>query len=244
MDLLSLVSLVTKRRGDYFSQAKTLARKYKTQEDLENQMLKEAKAVVLALRDKQIKWEEYERSVVDKTLISALAAVYLGAKDSQPGSKMEKAWPMIVGDMLPPLIRFLGETKARLDDGVLRIGDSTMDFVDFIPDDILDDPDYDTDSPAMQAAISSGVGRSWPALFGRLVRYLATPTYSFFNLGEYFVRQEQGFSEMRRVAKKDKRTCPDCKGFNAAGWQPIGSLPMPGRDCRCYDRCRCHIDYR
>jgi len=102
MDLLSLVSTVTKRRGDYFSQAKTLARKYKSQPALEDNMLKEARAIVLALRDKQIKWEEYQRSLVDKTLISALAAVYLGAKDAQPQAKMEKAWPMIVGDMLPP----------------------------------------------------------------------------------------------------------------------------------------------
>lgn len=244
MDLLSLVSTVTKRRGDYFSQAKTLARKFKSQPALEDNMLKEAKAIVLALRDKQIKWEEYQRSLVDRTLISALTAVYLGAKDAQPQAKMEKAWPTIIGDMLPPLIKFLGETKARLDAGVLRIGDDTVDFVDYIPDDILDDPDYDTDSPAMQAAINSGDGRSWPALFGRVVRYLATPTFSFFNLGEYFVRQEQGFGEMRRAAKRDKRTCPDCKSWDAQGWQPIGSLPMPGRGCRCYDRCRCEIEYR
>ena len=207
-------------------------------------MFVEAKALVLALRDKQIKWEEYQRALVDKTLISALAAVYLGAKDARPSDKMEKAWPMIVGDMLPPLIKFLGETKARLDADVLRVGDTTVEFADFIPDDILDDPDYDTDSPAMQAAINSGNGRSWPGLFARVVRYLATPTFSFFNLGEYFVRQEQGFTDMRRVAKKDKRTCPDCKGYDAAGWQPIGSLPMPGRGCRCYDRCRCEIQYR
>jgi hypothetical protein len=33
MDLLSMVSMATKRRSDYFSQAKTLAKKYKELEE-------------------------------------------------------------------------------------------------------------------------------------------------------------------------------------------------------------------
>ena len=42
MDLLSLVSMATKRRSDYFSQAKTLARKYKEQPSLEERMRAES----------------------------------------------------------------------------------------------------------------------------------------------------------------------------------------------------------
>ena len=69
MDLLSLVGMATKRRSDYITQAKDLASKYKTQPNLEEQMAKQSKLLVVGLRDKQMRWEEYERSMLDKTLI-------------------------------------------------------------------------------------------------------------------------------------------------------------------------------
>jgi len=218
MDLLSLVGIATKRRGDYFSQAKALAKKARTYEKLETMMEQEAKVLVNALRLKQIKWAEYERSLLDKALISALAGVYLGAKSAKPEEKLEKAWPKVVGDMLPPLHDFLNETKKSIDDGDIRIGDETSDFAE---------------NP-----------KSWLGVLSRVIRYIANPAYSFFNLGQYYVQQEQGFKQMRRVAKLDKRTCPDCINYAQQGWQPIGSLPMPGQECRCYDHCRCYIDYR
>lgn len=218
MDLLSLVGLATKRRGDYFSQAETLAKKVKTREELEKRMVMEGKVIVDALRAEQIRWEEYEKSLLDKTITNALAAVYLGAKDSKPRDKMEKAWPTIVGDMLPPMHEFLEETRQAIKNNTIRIGDDTEEF-------------------------REGVG-SWLGLVTRVIRYVANPSYSFFNLGQFYVRQEQGFKEMRRVAKEDNRTCPDCFAFDQMGWRQIGSLPMPGRDCMCYDRCRCSIEYR
>lgn len=218
MDLLSLVGLATRRRGDYFSQAIALAKKLKSQEKLESVMAEEAKVMVNALRLKQIRWAEYERTLVDKTLISALAAIYMGSNGARPEQKLEKAWPKVVGDLLPPLHSFLNETKLALDAGNIRVGDQTEDFAEGI--------------------------RSWLGLLGRVVRFIANPSYSFFNLGEYYVRQEQGFKQMRRVARKDKRTCSDCMTFDKQGWQPIGSLPMPGQECKCYDNCRCFIEYR
>ena len=216
MDLLSIVGLATKRREDYFSQAKLLVKKYKTRELLEERMLKESKAIVVGLQMKQMRWEEYERALLDKTLTSALAAVYLGAADSNPNAKMEKAWPIIIGDMLPPIVNFLSETKENLDNGALRIGDTTIDFSE----------------------------QSWPQLLGRVIRYLATPTYSFFSLGDFLRREDQGYKEMRRIGIDDSRTCENCGRFHNLGWQPIGTLPMPGRDCQCFDRCRCFIEYR
>lgn len=218
MDLLSLVGMVTKRRGDYFSQATSLAKKYKTQEKLEEVMAGEAKILVNALRLKQIKWSEYERSLIDKTLTSALAGVYMGSRKANPAKKLDKAWPIIVGNMLPPLKEFLDETKLAIDSQSLLVGNDSEEFREGI--------------------------RSWLGLVSRVVRYIANPSYSFFQLGEYFTREEQGFKQMKRIAQKDQRVCIDCSKYEKQGWQPLGSLPMPGQECRCYDRCRCSVIYR
>jgi hypothetical protein len=254
MDLLSFVSMATKRRADYFSQAKTLARKYKEQPRLEKKMMAESLGLVKGLRDKLMRWEEYERTMLDKTLTSALAAVILGLKDKQTDQRLEKAWPIIVGDMLPPLTKFLAETKEYVDSGVLRLGDQTEDFSD--PDLLGAVPgaiDLDVDvlegvSPEEEGTIEAtqrrAQGQTWPSLANRVSRYLATPTFAFFSLGEYMVAQDLGYREMRRVAREDKRTCVDCKTYDAQGWVSVGEMPMPGKGCRCYDRCRCYIEYR
>ena len=246
MDLLSAVGTVTKRRPDYYGQAETLAKKTGSQEALEERMLKESKALVKGLRDKQLKWSEYERSLMDKTLVSALAAVYLGAKDSKPREKMETAWPTIVGDMLPPLVKFMSETETYLKDGTLRVGDDTLEFEE-IPEDVMPDSFLSDDDPQLrgdkEATQGRAQGKTWPSLAGRVARYIATATFSFFALGSFMIAQQVGNKQMRRVAKHDKRTCPDCKNYGEMGWQPIGTLPMPGKGCRCYDRCRCFIEY-
>jgi hypothetical protein len=209
--------MATKRRTDYFEQAETLARKTGSRTVLEDKMKKEARVLVLGLRDGQMRWEEYERTLLDKTLVTALAAVFLGAGENNPRGKMEKAWPKVVGDQVPPLTSFLGETKKDLDSGILRIGDKTQEFAE---------------------------GHTWPSLVTRVIRYIANPSYGFFSLGQYETVQEQGYKEMRRVAHDDKRTCPDCFRFDEMGWQPLGSVPLPGQDCRCYDYCRCYMEYR
>jgi len=246
MDLLSAVGVVTKRRPDYYGQAETLAKKTGSQEALEERMFKESKALVKGLRDKQLKWSEYERSLMDKTLVSALAAVYLGAKDSKPREKMETAWPTIVGDMLPPLVKFMSETETYLKDGTLRVGDDTLEFEE-IPEDVMPDSFLSDDDPQLrgdkEATQGRAQGKTWPSLAGRVARYIATATFSFFALGSFMIAQQVGNKQMRRVAKHDKRTCPDCKNYDEMGWQPIGTLPMPGKGCRCYDRCRCFIEY-
>jgi hypothetical protein len=234
VDLLSAVGMATKRRGDYFQQAETLAKKVKNLGDLETLMKKESLVVVKGLRDKQIRWGEYERTLLDKTLISALAAVYLGSEGKKPYDKMEKAWPVVVGDMLTPLIAFLKETESRLEDGILKIGDQTLEFDEKNPREVATN----------ELQEKYGVGQTWPGVLARVIRYLANPAYSFFDLGRYYVREEQGYKEMRRVPKLDKRTCPDCVEFGNVGWQPLGTLPMPGRECQCYDYCRCSIEYR
>jgi hypothetical protein len=246
--------MATKRRADYFQQARDLARKYKGQPRLEERMRAESLGLVKGLRDKLMKWNEYERTVLDKTLTSALASVYLGSKDNKPNERMEKAWPIIVGDMLPPLMAFLAETREYIDSGVLRLGDQTVDFADYnllgaVPGAIDLDADalegINPEEEGIQEATQQRAqGRTWPSLAERVSRYLATPTFAFYSLGEYMVAQDLGYKEMRRVSRMDKRTCIDCKNYGEQGWAPIGELPMPGKGCRCYDRCRCGIEYR
>ena len=254
MDLLSMVGMATKRRSDYMQQARSLAQKYKEQSRLEEGMRVESIGLVKGLRDKLMRWEEYERTVLDRTLVSALAACILGIENDNINEKLEKCWPIIVGDMLPPLTKFLAETKEYIDAGVLRLGDQTVDFSDYdllaaVPGAIETEEDLllqtnPEEQGAIEAAQRRAQGQSWPALLRRLVNYLARPTFSFFNLGQYMVAQDRGMREMRRVAKDDKRTCVDCRHYDSMGWQPIGVLPMPGKGCRCYANCRCYLEYR
>ena len=254
MDLLSAVGMATKRRQEYMEQARTLAQKYKEQPRLEERMRAESTGLVKGLRDKLMRWEEYERTMLDKVLTSALAACILGIKEDKSDRKLEKCWPIIVGDMLPPLTKFLAETKEYIDSGVLRLGDQTVDFADYnllgavpgaidLDADVLEGVNPKEDG-ILEATQQRAQGRSWPALAERVSRYLATPTFSFYSLGEYMVAQDMGYKEMRRVAREDKKTCKDCRNYDAQGWVPIGEMPMPGKGCRCYDRCRCYIDYR
>jgi len=257
MDLLSMVGLATRQRETYYKQAEVLAKKFPDLSQLEKRMETEGKVIVKGLRDRQMKFDEYERALIDKTLTSALAAVYLGAGDSRPKEKMEKAWPSIVGGMLPPLNVFLKETKDYIDDGTLKYGDDSLDFADNDLSQVLAvNPEFDPEfperwldtSPSEQAAIETAqkraVGKTWPSLFGRVLRYVASPAYSFYELGVFMNRQDTGYKEMKRISRHDNRVCPDCESYDEAGWQPLGSLPMPGRGCRCWDRCRCRIEYR
>jgi hypothetical protein len=249
MDLLSMVGLATRQRDTYFQHAERLAKQFPDLEQLEKRMEAEGRVIVKGLRDREMKFEEYERALIDKTLTSALAAVYLGAGESQPKQKMERAWPEVVSQ-LTPLNVFLKETKDYIDDGVLRYGDDSLDFSDesVWADEVDLEPEWEGIPGTEQAAIETtqrrAQGRTWPSLLGRVLRYVANPAYSFFELGVFMDSQQKGYRLMRRLAVEDKRTCPDCRNYDDMGWQPIGELPMPGRGCRCYDRCRCRIEYR
>lgn len=259
MDLLSLVSQTTKRKEDFLSEAEDLAKKLKTQEKLRVKMKGNSLTLVKTLKEKQVKWDEYAKALVRNTLVSALASVYLGSEGLNPKKRVGEAWPIIIGNMLPPLIKFLTETKYRVDKGILLIGDQTEDFSEFfnfvskvppigdvsedIPDEELEE-DIDIDFDPEEEDQDRKKGKTWFGLYGRVQRYLVTPIYAYAALGLFLTRRSQGYKEMRRVARKDKRTCDDCKNFAKLEWQPIGSLPMPGQKCTCYDRCRCIIEYR
>ena len=218
MDLLSLIGQLTKRREILFSQARELAKKHKNIAELEEKGEKDSLRLVYDLKKEVLNWQEYERLLSEKTLISALCSVILGSQ-SDTNETLNKAWPIIIGDILPPLIEFLGQSKQAYEQGLIE-GDELFDFEE------------------------SDKKFSWKGLLSRVKRYLSTPIFSFFSLGKFFSNQKQGFKEMKRIARLDSKTCLDCINFHNMGWRPIGSLPMPGRQCRCFDRCRCQIVYR
>jgi hypothetical protein len=61
------------------------------------------------------------------------------------------------------------------------------------------------------------------------------------------VKQNQAYSNgltaMRRIDSGDDAECEDCVRYAAAGWQLIGSLPIPKTQCKCRSNCRCRVIY-
>jgi hypothetical protein len=86
--------------------------------------------------------------------------------------------------------------------------------------------------------------KTWAGLVYRLVRYMANPTYNFFQVSNFEVQKKTGMSMMRRKAIHDDRVCTDCLYYESWGWQPIGTIPLPGQECICRDNCRCTTYYR
>lgn len=85
---------------------------------------------------------------------------------------------------------------------------------------------------------------TWKGMLSRLKRFLVTPLYRWLKTGEFNKNQQGGLKEMRRITRADVKVCQDCVYYGSLGWVPIGSLPMPGLQCRCHDRCRCQVVYR
>ena len=76
----------------------------------------------------------------------------------------------------------------------------------------------------------------------RAKQYANGPRTAFFD-GVTAAKGEAGLTEERRVLNPAEH-CPDCEGYAAVGWVPIGTLPEPGEGSRCYHNCRCHKEYR
>lgn len=56
-------------------------------------------------------------------------------------------------------------------------------------------------------------------------------------------KRQAGFTQERRVLGQAEH-CPDCVGYAAEGWVPIGSLPAPGDGSVCRANCQCTKEYR
>jgi hypothetical protein len=72
----------------------------------------------------------------------------------------------------------------------------------------------------------------------RILMYLdaSTGTYEKSRLKSH---RRAGFRWEKRIRTKNE-SCSPCIGFEAMGWQPIGSLPNPTEDCICRSNCGCY----
>jgi hypothetical protein len=230
MDFLSYVAGLTKRKGDLLKEAKRIADEAKDMEGLEGLMEKKSITLVSSMREGKISSSELFRSVADNTLISSLAAIALGSRGSKEMQTMEDEFPSAVM-RLQPLSQFYVDFLHFQKSDNFAEGDGELFGLD--PDELAEEGDEASSPPA-----------TWQGVLERIKRYIVTPVYGWFKRGEMRKNTRLGYKEMRRISRRDKRVCPECMGFEEQGWRPIGSLPSPGVDCRCYDRCRCAIEYR
>ena len=248
MDFLSYVAGLTKRKGDLLKEAKKVAEEAKNIEGLEKLMEKKSVSLVSSMREGKINSSELFRAVTDNTLVSSLAAVALGSRGSKPDQTMDDEFAYAVTRLQPlsqfyvDFLHFQNSDNFEEDDepGGAYIDapgsfdlDPEDEYFGMDPDDFVSEGDPESSPPA-----------SWGGVETRVNRYLVTPIYGWYNRGEMRKNTRLGYKEMRRISRRDKRVCPECVGFEEQGWRPIGSLPSPGVDCRCYDRCRCAIEYK
>ncbi len=237
MEILTFIGQAARRKRDYIERAEDLADSTKSLEKLEEEMSGRASALSRKLSLGRITFAEFQRAAAEDTLISSLAATHLGRGKRTKMS--DAAYAETMGQM-QYLWKFFEDIKKALAEGKIEYGKVDFATVSETEEDILGY--FPEDS--LQAKPGKSIPASWSGVQARLNRYLVTPTYRWFNTGEMARRQELGASEMRRIAKRDKRCCRDCLDYDAAGWQPIGSIPVPGTRCRCHDRCRCRLDFR
>lgn len=237
MELLTFVGQAARRKRDYVERAEDLADSTKTLEKLEEEMSERATSLSHKLAAEKITFAEFQRAVAEGTLIASLAAVHMGNGGRTKLS--DSAYAEAMGQM-QFLWRFFEDVKTALSEGKIERGNADFATADLLKDDILGYIPEDDLVPKPGKSIPT----TWIGVRTRLERYLVTPAYRWYNAGEMARKQELGLTEVRRIARRDKKVCRDCLDYEAAGWQPIGSLPVPGTRCRCLDRCRCRLEYR
>lgn len=248
MDLLSYISQAGKRKARFIERARDLAAEHPSVEKLEAEMMERNNRLVDRLKYARIRFSEFERVAADETITSALAAIMIG--DGADSKLKDSTFASTLGT-LPYLIKFFGEIQKAM----------KMGRIDYASEDYADSPtkyasrSYRIDDDAIQDAIDmmptrdidkteGSIPATWEGVQERMSRYIVTPAYGWYQTGRAEKERRTGRTEMRRSCRCDKRSCQDCFFYASQGWQPIGALPMPGKRCQCYDRCRCAIDYR
>lgn len=75
----------------------------------------------------------------------------------------------------------------------------------------------------------------------RMAQYI-NRSHSIYELGRREGHQTNGYQwECRHRAAIE--SCPDCIVYEAAGWQPIGTLARIGEQCACRSNCRCYFEW-
>ena len=249
MELLSYLSQLSRRKETLIERARDLRSEHSSLREMEVEMAKRNKALVMRLRENKIRFSEFQRVAADETVTAAVAATMLGRKtDDLSVTQYADATKS-----LPYLWKFFNAIQTSLDGGRLE----NPEFADaYDMEDLLEMYDGDYDDEMLQEYLDqfsdrdlgpghgASVPATWNGVESRLGRYLVTPMYGFAAAGTLALNQTLGYREMRRVSRHDKKTCQDCRNWDSMGWVPIGFLPPPGQRCRCHDNCRCYIDYR
>ena len=241
MDLLSYLGQLARRKDTLIERAQELISEHKNIEGMEEEMARRSKALVARLRENRIRFSEFQRIAADETVTSSAAGMMLGLKSKELNSiRWAEATKILVY-----LWRFFevvqkAQKEGRLDEPEfiewedLDLDDVDADDLDVLIDEMGDDWDIN----------SAQTPASWTGVESRLNRYTSSPIYGMAAAGTMALNQSLGFKSMMRVCRNDKKSCEDCLKWDGMGWRPIGSLPPPGQGCRCYDNCRCYVDYR
>lgn len=241
MDLLTFIGQAAKRKGDYIERAEDLAKDTGSLEKLEEEMTGRADALSRKLSAGKITFAEFQRAAAEDTLVASLAATHLGRGKYTQLS--DSAYAETMGQM-QYLWKFFEDIRKGLAEGKIQYGAKEQDFADGDEEEVKQDILQVIPASALTAEPGAEIPATWDGVKARLQRYLVTPAYRWYNAGVMSRQQEMGAGEMKRTARRDKRCCQDCLDYDAAGWQPIGSLPVPGTQCQCLDRCRCRVEYR
>jgi hypothetical protein len=242
MELLSLISHLTKRKDDYFLQAIALSRKVRTKEKLEQRVLKDSSDIVPALERGEIRWEEYRRSLLDKTLLSSLSAVCLGGSQENSPFVLSRAWPIVLMEVLPSLNAFMMETEESINNGELIVGSRTPHFSREVLDESEDLEGEEFSSTEIRT--SDREKPTWSLTCSRACEFVSSPIHFCFILGNHIEKVSQGFKFIRRFTPSLDSECEVCRELEKMGWQSLDSLPLPCKGCECGNLCRCSAEYK
>jgi len=241
MDLLSYLGQLSRRKDTLMERAQDLLSEHKTVEKMEEEMTRRNGALVARLRENRIRFSEFQRIAADETVTASAAGLMLGLKNQKLNSvRWAEATKILVYLWRYFEVVEKAEKEGRLAEPKyaewedLDLDDIDPDDLDILIDEMGDDWDIN----------SAQVPASWDGVESRLNRYTSSPIYGMAAAGTMGLNQSLGFSSMMRVCRNDKRSCEDCITWDGMGWRPIGSLPPPGQGCRCYDNCRCYVDYK
>jgi len=254
MELLSYVAQATKRKSRFEELAEEMVDEHPSLDALEFEMAKRNKALASRLENARIRFDEFQRVSADATVLSALAGVMLGDERQTKLKDQTFAYSM---KALPYLFSFQEGIKSSLNSGRLayagpqekggeRAGSPTKGARKILAadNDLAQDVIDAMPTRLMVPTEGKSTPATWQGVEERLSRFIVSPTYSWFSFGEMERMRRVGMKQMRRRANLDKKACDECRSYDSMGWQPMGTLPVPGERCRCHDRCRCVMDYR
>ena len=242
MELLTYIGQLNSRRKTLENRAQELAYTGKhTVEGMEKEMRDRNIALVERLRREKIRFTEFQRVAADETVTAALAGLMVGSKKK----KLTDAQFADATRSLPFLWRLFNDVEKSIQSGRLE---SVNDYEEYDYETLFDILEEELGDEELEALMDGNVEglmgvATWEGAVGRMDRFLASPIYGFVAAGAMSLATLQGNTMMRRVARRDRRTCPDCIQYDSQGWVPIGSLPPPGRLCACHERCRCEVIY-